>query len=114
LSSFPTHQPNEFLLMQDMTDQQKMMFLSQYNSVKKDATVAVLLAFFLGGLGAHRFYMGQIGLGILYAVFVWTFVPAFIALVECFLMSNSVKIYNAEQANLVAIQIRAAFPRNNA
>ncbi len=26
---------------------------------------AVLLCFFLGSLGAHRFYLGQIGLGIL-------------------------------------------------
>jgi hypothetical protein len=54
-------QPTEFTLMQNMSDQQKMMFLSQYNNVKKDSTVAVLLCLFLGGLGAHRFYMGQVG-----------------------------------------------------
>lgn len=32
---------------------------------KKQST-AFLLAFFLGGLGGHRFYLGNIGLGILY------------------------------------------------
>jgi TM2 domain-containing membrane protein YozV len=96
--------------MQDMTDQQKMMFLSQYNSVKKDGTVAVLLALFLGGFGAHRFYMGQVGIGVLYALFFWTFIPAFIALIECFLLTGRVRSYNAEQAQLVAMQIRMAFP----
>jgi TM2 domain-containing membrane protein YozV len=104
------YQPTEFLLMQNMTDQQKMMFLSQYNSVKKDATVAVLLAFFLGGFGAHRFYMGQISLGIVYAIFFWTFIPALIALIECFLLSGRVRKYNDAQAHLLAMQIQAAFP----
>jgi TM2 domain-containing membrane protein YozV len=103
-------QPTEFTLMQNMSEQQKMMFLSQYNSIKKDSTVAVLLCFFLGGFGAHRFYMGQVGLGVLYAVFVWTLIPAFIALVECFLMAGRVRVYNEAQAHLLAGQVRAAFP----
>jgi len=44
--------------------------------------VAILLAFLLGGLGAHKFYLGQIGLGILYLLFCWTFIPAIIGLIE--------------------------------
>ena len=32
----------------------------------KDKTVALLLCFFLGGLGAHKFYEGKTGMGILY------------------------------------------------
>ena len=103
-------QPTEFILMQGMSDQQKMMFLSQYNKIKKNSTVAVLLCLFLGGFGAHRFYMGQVGLGVLYAVFVWTFIPAFIAFIECFLMTGRVRTYNEAQAQLLAGQIRAAFP----
>ena len=110
LSSFPMAQPTEFTLMRDMSEQQRMMFVSQYNNVKKDSTVAVLLCLFLGGLGAHRFYMGQIGLGVLYAAFVWTFIPALIALIECFLMAGRVRAYNDSQAYLLAGQIRAAFP----
>lgn len=32
----------------------------------KNKWVAVLLCFFLGGIGAHKFYEGKIGMGILY------------------------------------------------
>lgn len=42
----------------------------------------VLLAFFLGGLGIHNFYAGKVGLGILYLVFCWTFIPAIAAFVQ--------------------------------
>lgn len=44
--------------------------------------VYVLLAFFLGGIGAHKFYAGKIGAGICYLLFCWTFIPGFIALIE--------------------------------
>lgn len=48
----------------------------------KNKLVAGLLGIFLGGLGVHKFYMGKIGLGILYLCFCWTYVPAIIGLVE--------------------------------
>ena len=48
----------------------------------KNRTVAALLAFFLGSFGAHKFYLGQTGRGILYVVFFWTFIPGIIAFVE--------------------------------
>lgn len=48
----------------------------------KNKTTAAILAFFLGGIGVHRFYLGQFGLGFLYLIFCWTFIPSFIALVD--------------------------------
>jgi TM2 domain-containing membrane protein YozV/ribosomal protein L40E len=45
-------------------------------------TTAALLALFLGGLGAHKFYLGRTGMGLIYLVFCWTFIPALISLVE--------------------------------
>lgn len=37
-----------------------------YGVSKKSKKVALLLCIFLGGLGAHRFYVGKVGTGILY------------------------------------------------
>jgi len=48
-------------------------------------TTAAILALFLGGLGAHKFYLGNIVLGIIYLVFCWTFIPSIIALIEGFI-----------------------------
>ena len=49
---------------------------------QKNRIVAALLAFFLGWFGAHKFYLGRIGQGILYLVFCWTAIPAIIAFIE--------------------------------
>ncbi len=48
---------------------------------EKSKITAGLLALFLGGLGIHRFYLGQ-WWGIFYLLFIWTFIPPIIALVE--------------------------------
>jgi TM2 domain-containing membrane protein YozV len=48
----------------------------------KDKLVAALLAFFLGGFGIHKFYLGQIFKGFIYLIFCWTFIPAIIAFFE--------------------------------
>ena len=48
----------------------------------KSRIAAALLAFFLGGFGVHRFYLGNIGLGFLYLLFCWTFIPSIVAFVE--------------------------------
>jgi len=47
---------------------------------------AALFALFLGGIGIHKFYLGQVGQGILYMLFFWTFIPAFIALIEAIIL----------------------------
>lgn len=48
----------------------------------KNKYVAFLLAFFLGGFGAHKFYLGKPLWGIVYLVLCWTYIPAIIALIE--------------------------------
>lgn len=48
----------------------------------KDKTTAILLAFFLGGFGVHKFYLGKKSAGIMYLLFFWTFVPAILAFID--------------------------------
>jgi TM2 domain-containing membrane protein YozV len=47
---------------------------------------AGILAILLGGIGVHKFYLGKVGMGVLYLllfiVFFWTFIPAIIGLIE--------------------------------
>lgn len=43
---------------------------------------AGVLAIILGSFGVHKFYMGKIGMGILYLLFCWTSIPGIIGLVE--------------------------------
>lgn len=52
----------------------------------KTKIAAALFAFFLGGFGAHKFYLGQIGWGFLYLVFFWTLIPSVIAFIEFILL----------------------------
>lgn len=42
--------------------------------------IAIVLAICLGWLGAHRFYLGQIGWGIIYLLIFWLFAPLVIVL----------------------------------
>jgi TM2 domain-containing membrane protein YozV len=44
--------------------------------------VAAVLAFFLGGIGVHKFYLGETGKGLLYLLFCWTLVPAILAFIS--------------------------------
>lgn len=48
----------------------------------KSKTTATLFSFFLGGVGAHKFYLGSWGWGILYLVFCWTYIPLVLAIIE--------------------------------
>lgn len=41
-----------------------------------------MLALFLGGIGAHKFYLGRIGQGLLYAVFFWTWIPLILSIID--------------------------------
>lgn len=52
------------------------------NTKAVNKVVYCLLAFFLGGIGVHKFYAGKIGSGILYMLFCWTLIPGFIAFIE--------------------------------
>lgn len=48
----------------------------------KSKIAAGILAIFLGFIGVHKFYLGKVGMGILYLLLSWTGIPAIIGFVE--------------------------------
>lgn len=52
----------------------------------KSKLAAVLFALFLGGFGIHKFYLGRTGMGLLYLLFCWTFIPAVVGFIEAILL----------------------------
>ena len=54
------------------------------NVASRPVGKGALLSFALlaGVFGAHKFYLGKYWQGILYFIFSWTLIPAFVALIE--------------------------------
>lgn len=55
---------------------------TQGKSEGKSKVAAGVLALLLGGIGIHKFYLGAWGWGIIYILFVWTWIPAIMGLIE--------------------------------
>lgn len=49
---------------------------------RKDKTTAGILGILLGGLGVHKFYLGNTTMGVIYLLTCWTFIPGIIGLIE--------------------------------
>lgn len=77
----PQYQAPQYVPPQVIIQNQVPVYSSSRNKV-----VAAILAFFLGGIGVHKFYLGQGGMGVLYLLFCWTFIPAFIAFIEAIIL----------------------------
>lgn len=92
-------------IIQHLPQDKQMIFFMQFNNVRKNPTSAILLALFLGGVGGHKFYMGQTGLGILYLLFCWTYIPGIVAFVELFTLSGQVSKYNEQKAREISMMI---------
>ena len=86
------------------------VFYQQYEAVRRDEIVGILLALFLGSFGIHHFYLRRTGLGILYCIFFWTGIPAILGFFECFFMPGRVREFNAIQAAGIAAALGIAVP----
>jgi TM2 domain-containing membrane protein YozV len=96
-----------------MNDSTRSMMM--YDAQKKSGVVAFLFWLFLGGLGAHRFYLGRPGSGavqLLLSIFGWGLAfggmsmgffllfPAYLwVLIDVFLISGLVRDRNTSLAN---------------
>ncbi len=86
------------------------IFYQQYEAVRRDEIVGILLALFLGTFGVHHFYLRRTGLGILYCCFCWTSIPTILGFIECFFMAGRVREFNAIQAAAIAATLGIPVP----
>jgi TM2 domain-containing membrane protein YozV len=92
-------------LLQSIAPEKQMLFQMQFGNFKKSASTALLLCWFLGGFGAHRFYLDESGTGIFYLLFCWTGVPSIIAFIELFSLSGKVNRKNLDKARQIAMML---------
>ena len=86
------------------------VFYQQYESVRRDEVVGILLALFLGTFGIHHFYLRRTGLGILYCCCCWTGITTLLGIIECFFMPGRVREFNAVQAAGIAAMLGLPLP----
>lgn len=101
---------DDFVLMQNMTDSQRLLFQNEVVHRSKSKGTAFVLAFFLGGVGAHHYYLGHMGLGVLYTLFFWTLIPALVSFIELFFVGGYVRDYNTRISYDAASKVLALTP----
>ena len=82
----------------NQSDAQRMM---AYDAQKKSLVVAYLLWWFLGYFGAHRFYLGHVGSGVVTLIFIGIFGVLIVGLwwlIDAFLIPGIVKRSNMRLA----------------
>ena len=77
-------------------------------------TVLLLLTWFLGGIGGHKFYLGKHWQGVFYLLFCWTYIPSIISTVEflIYAFTSSEKLqekYSVGSGSVVIIIIAGIF-----
>jgi TM2 domain-containing membrane protein YozV len=86
----------------EMTEQQRAAFYNSYQMEQKSEVAGVLFAVFLGGFGAHHFYLRRPGLGILYILLGFTGIAWILGWIEAFFMPGRVRRFNSELAAYLA------------
>jgi hypothetical protein len=92
-----------------LTTQQKLYFQQEYDKQSRNPSTALVLALLLGGLGAHRFYLREMGWGVAYIVFCWTFIPVLVSFVECFFIRSRTRKFNERCAEEILAKMAVIF-----
>lgn len=91
-------------MMKDLTDTQKMLFTSQYDSAKKDPGTLLVLSILFGGFGVDRFMLGDMGMGIIKLL---TFGGCgILALIDWFTTRGRTHEYNRKKATEILMAVK--------
>ena len=101
---------NNLLAKQDLTGTQLAMIQGEMNNRQKSKGVAFALWWFLGIFGGHRFYAGDIGIGVgmlltLGGMGIWTLIDGFF--ISGMIESKNSKLENELIQNVLAMKKEA-------
>ena len=94
-------------LLSELEQRELELFNLEYTNAKKSKVIAILLAFFLGGIGAHHIYLKKYVWVLVYIALCWTFIPSVASLIEIiFLLSQRIDEYNVTVAKEIVLKNR--------
>ena len=102
------------LAKDELSPKNVRQFMMSYESRKKSVGPAVALALLLGGIGAHKFYLGDTVGGVIYLVIgtvgwflvVPPLILAVICIIDACMMNNTVGQYNRTEAKQLIAELQ--------
>jgi TM2 domain-containing membrane protein YozV len=91
-----------------MTERQRNSFFAQYAAAKRNRVLMLVFSIAFGGFGIDRFLVGDTGLGLLKLFTGGLF--GILWLVDIFLITGRVDLYNRTKAQEIAMLIRRSAP----
>jgi TM2 domain-containing membrane protein YozV len=91
-------------LCENMTEQQRFLFQSQYAATRKDRVIILVISIFLGGLGIDRFLVGDVGMGLLKLL--TGGICGILWIIDWFLIMGRVDDVNRRKAHEIAMAIK--------
>jgi TM2 domain-containing membrane protein YozV len=92
---------SNLLYKQELSSKQLVMVESELEAKKKNPVIAWLLWFFLGGIGGHRFYLGDTGRGVAMLFLNWCTFGIWGLLDAFFINANLVKKNEAIELDII-------------
>ena len=96
---------NNLLMKRDLTGEELAMVQMEVNNKQKSAGVAYALWFFTGGIGGHRYYLGNIGMGIAMTLTLGGL--GFWSLIDVFFIGSRLRQINSEHEATAIQQVKA-------
>ncbi len=92
------------MMTKDLTNEQKMLFNSQLSSAMKDRNTVLILSVLVGGWGVDRFYIGDMGMGLLKLFTLG--LCGILWLIDIFTIRGKTDQYNRAKANEILASIK--------
>ena len=92
------------MMTRDLSQEQRMLFNSQLGGAMKDRNTTLILSVILGGWGVDRFYVGDMGMGLLKLFTLGG--CGILWLIDLFIIRGRADDYNRQKAEEILAGVR--------